>query len=344
MDRENEQCDLERVGRDAGVYWTAADLLRTDFPEPRWAVPGLIAEGLNLLAGSPKLGKSWLCLGLAVAVASGGKALGSIDVDQGSVLYAALEDPPRRLQSRLQSLLGDEPPPAGLHFTTSLPRLPDALSWMAGWITAHPDARLLIVDVLRKVRPPTDIRTNIYDADYDVMAELKKLGDDHHLAVIAVHHTRKAVDEADVFNEVSGSTGLTGGADAILIAKRARNTAEAVLHVTGRDIDEQHYGLSWSALTCSWTLLDLPVHLATMGSTRREILAYVADHEGATPAEIADKTGLNLNTVKSNVRRMVDDQQLDTDGQGRYFPPLNTATPATPVTTATPATPATEGG
>ena len=127
------------------------------------------------------------------------------------------------------------------------------------------------------------------------------------------------------------ATGITGAADAILIAKRARNTAEAVLHVTGRDVTEQEYGLSWHTETCSWSLLDEPAAIATMGSTRRTILAHLTEHPGDGPQQIAARTGLNLNTVKSNVRRMVEDDQLDSDGEGRYFPRA-TATSATPAT------------
>lgn len=323
---------LEIVGRQHGIYWTASDLLNAEFPEPKWAVPGLVAEGLNLLVGAPKLGKSWLCLGLAVAVASGGRALGKVEVDQGPVLYAALEDPPRRLQKRLQAVLGSQPVPRDLHIVTELPRLPDASAWITGWLDAHPTARLIIVDVLRKIRPQSDGRGNAYNEDYDSMGALKRIADEYGVAVVAVHHTRKMTDDNDVFNEVSGSTGLTGAADAILIAKRARNTAEAVLHITGRDVTEQEYGLTFDPAACTWALLDEPVFLATMGATRRRILDYLTEVGSATPTAIALGTGLNLNTVKSNCRRMVDDRQLDSDGEGSY----------TPVATATGATSATE--
>jgi RecA-family ATPase len=82
------------VTADAGwrTRWTAAELQHVEFPEPRWAVPGLLAEGLNLLVGSPKIGKSWWALNVAVSVAQGGKALGRVDVPEGDVLYLALED------------------------------------------------------------------------------------------------------------------------------------------------------------------------------------------------------------------------------------------------------------
>ena len=206
------------MGREADVYFTAADLMNRRLPEPRWAVPGLVAEGLTLLVGAPKLGKSWLCLGLAVAVAGGGRALGRIEVQQGAVLYAALEDNPRRLQSRLRTIMGADPWPADLHMVTALPRLPDLREYLAGWLNANPTARLVIIDVLRKVRARTDGRGSVYMEDSESLGALKGLADEFGVAFVVVHHTRKMADDGDVFNEVSGSTGLTGAADAVLIA------------------------------------------------------------------------------------------------------------------------------
>ena len=83
----------------------ASDLQQEDFPEPRWAIEGLLPEGLTILAGPPKVGKSWLCLGVSLAVALGGVALGHISVERGDVLYFGLEDSKRRLKDRLESLL-----------------------------------------------------------------------------------------------------------------------------------------------------------------------------------------------------------------------------------------------
>ena len=191
-----------------------------------------------------------------------------------------------------------------------------------GLDNSSPNARLVIIDVLRKVTPRSDGR-NSYEADYDALSSLKQLADRHSVAILAVHHTRKMLDDGDVFNEVSGSTGLTGAADAILIAKRARNTAEAVLHVTGRDVNEQEHGLAWHADSCSWSLLEEPVILSTMGDTRRRILDYVKDRPLTSPKEIALGTGIALGTVQQNVRRMVNDDQLDSDGDGQYMPSLS---------------------
>lgn len=327
---EQSTSRLEQVGRDTGLYWTAGELMAADFPPPKWAVPGLVAEGLNLLVGSPKLGKSWLCLGLAVAIASGGRALGKVAVDRGEVLYAALEDTPRRLQDRLSNVLGGEQPPEGLHIVTGLPRLPDAAAVLDEWLGDHPETRLVIIDVLRKIRALDAGTKNMYDSDYDALGTLKALADKRGVSFLLVHHSRKQVDDGDVFNEVSGSTGLTGAADAVLYAKRARNTAEAILHVTGRDVTEREYGLSWDTATCQWHLSDEPAVLATMGATRRKILDWVTEHAHTTPTQIAEGTRIPVATVKQNVRRMVADDQLDSDGEGRYFPSLRLS-PLSPV-------------
>jgi len=324
--------ELERAGREAGKYFTAADLMTMLLPEPRWAVPGLVAEGLTLLVGAPKLGKSWLCLGLAVAVAGGGRALGRIEVQPGPVLYAALEDNPRRLQDRLRTILGGDPAPDDLHMVTALPRLPLLGEYLSGWLKANPTARLVIVDVLQKVRARTDGRGSVYTEDSECLGCLKALADQFGVPFVVVHHTRKMRDEGDVINEVSGSTGLTGAADAVLILKRARNTAEAVLHVTGRDISEGEHALTWDASRCLWAISDVPVMVAAMRDTRRSILAHLTEHPGHTPQQITASTGMNLNTVKSNVRRMVGDDQLSTDGQGHYSPPVTTGATATGAT------------
>jgi hypothetical protein len=104
------------------VAWTAKELLSMDLAEPTWAVPGLIPTGVTLLVGPPKIGKSWMGLGISVAVATGGKALGKIEVDPGEVLYLALEDTARRLKSRLRMMLPrDNPGPETLTLAIECP-------------------------------------------------------------------------------------------------------------------------------------------------------------------------------------------------------------------------------
>lgn len=120
----------------------------------RWVVPGMVPEGVALLAGKPKLGKSWLAMGLRVAVASGGVAFGNVRVEKGSALYLALEDKERRLQFRLKKILARTEVPDGLHYSVECPRLDEGgVEAVEGWLRSRPDARLVVIDNLAKIRP-----------------------------------------------------------------------------------------------------------------------------------------------------------------------------------------------
>lgn len=300
--------------------YTATELLDTEFPAPRWAVPGILSEGLNLLAGSPKLGKSWLGLGLCVAVGSGGYALGKIPVDQGEALYLALEDTPRRLQSRLRMVLERDPAPDGVTFEVEWPRMADGgAELLDEWLTDHPDTRLVVVDVLARVRQHTSSRESVYAGDYQALEPLKDLADRHGVCVLVLHHVRKAGAD-DFVDTVSGSHGLAGSADAVLVMKRSRGHADADLYVTGRDIEEAEYALSFDATRGTWTLLG-DADEWSMSSERRAIVDAVRAAGALKPKELAEASGVDYGVVKHLVRRMVDADQLDTDGAGTYLPP-----------------------
>jgi hypothetical protein len=172
-----------------------ADLLAMSLPEPRFAVPGILPEGFTVLAGKPKLGKSWLALDLAVAVASGTKALDSFPVVKGDVLYLALEDPRRRLQDRLNKIfrhMGLSPETLRLSLVTSCPQQDKGgLAEIDNWLQDHPDARLVIIDVWCKFRPGRKNPKDLYQEDYNHGSAVKALADKYGVAVLVIHHTRK---------------------------------------------------------------------------------------------------------------------------------------------------------
>ncbi|MGH8878621.1 MAG: AAA family ATPase [Stackebrandtia sp.] len=303
---------------DVRAMWTASDLLAAEFPEPRWAVPGIIPEGLTLLAGPPKVGKSWLSLGLAVSITTGGRALGAVDVEPGRALYLALEDTPRRLRSRLETVLTTSDAPAGLAFAVHWPAMPDGgAEKLHGMLTEHPDIRLVVVDVLAKVRGGVDTRGSMYDADYAAMGHLKAVADAHSVAVVVVHHVRKSGSD-DFLETVSGTNGLAGASDTIAVLRRSRNTADAVLHITGRDVEEAEHALKFDPSCGAWSLLDGPAADYDLSDTRRAVTQYL---RGASrpmrPAEIAEGLGLSADNVRQVCSRMARKAQLVAQ-DGRY--------------------------
>ncbi|MGW5610199.1 AAA family ATPase [Streptomyces sp. NPDC003753] len=307
--------------------WTADQLMAAHFPEPKWAVPGILAEGVNVLAGPPKVGKSWLSLGLGLSVAAGGKAFDSVPVQGGPVLYLALEDTPRRLQTRMGKILGGQPAPTGLTLVTECPPFPQGgTEAIAQWLERHPEARMVVVDVFAKMRGPAPAGVSAYDADYVAVGYAKRLADHYGVAVVLVHHVRKAGSE-DFLTEVSGTNGIAGAADATLVLKRARGQADGILHVTGRDVDEAEYALSFQPASGAWHLLDGPVTDHIVSDTRATILRYVRAHPGAKPKDMAGELPrVDIDTIRRTCNRMAEAGQLTKDADGRYYPDTETRT------------------
>ncbi|MGW5176337.1 AAA family ATPase [Streptomyces sp. NPDC004082] len=307
--------------------WTADQLMAANFPEPKWAVPGILAEGVSVLAGPPKVGKSWLSLGLGLSVAAGGNAFDSVPVQGGPVLYLALEDTPRRLQTRMGKLLGGQPAPAGLTLVTECPPFPQGgMEAIAQWLERNPDARMVVIDVFAKMRGNAPQGVSAYDADYVAVGYAKRLADHYGVAVVLVHHVRKAASE-DFLTEVSGTNGIAGAADATLVLKRARGQADGILHVTGRDVDEAEYALSFQPASGAWHLLDGPVTDHTVSDTRATILRFVRAHPGAKPKDMAGELpNVDLDTIRRTCNRMADAGQLTKDPGGRYYPDTETRT------------------
>lgn len=322
--RTRNRPGLDVVPPPRQTEWNAQELMQMSFPQPRWAVPGIVCEGVSLLAGPPKVGKSWLALGLGLDIAAGRPAFGSIATEPGPVLYLALEDTPRRLQARMRTVLAGEPAPAGLTLGIACPPMPaGGDAYLSDWLEAHDDARLVVVDVFAKVRgnPPPGVAA--YDADYAAMSRIKRVADHYGVAVVLVHHVRKAASE-DFLTTVSGTNGLAGAADAVLVLERARAQADGVLHVTGRDVDETDYALSFDPAAGAWRVLDGPATDYLMRDTRAMVLRHLRDYPGQKPKQIADALNLDPATIRQTCRRMADDGQLHASPGGTYRPASDT--------------------
>lgn len=295
--------------------WSAAELMQTDFPEPRFAVPGIIPEGLTLLCATPKFGKSWWVLSAGLAVASGGVAFGSIPVERGPVLYLALEDTPRRLKGRLRMMLDGGPVPDGLDLITEWP-VGLGIDMVRQRLDSVPGTRLVVVDVLTKTRPTAVAGEAIYAADYRAMTQWKDIADEYAVAVVVVHHTRKAGSE-DFLDSVSGTQGLAGAADAVMVMRRSRGSADAELHLTGRDVSEATFAMRFRSEVGLWELLDGPAAVHKLSDTRRRVVTLLSDGIPRTPKQVARDLGITDATARQTCKRMHDDDQLDAD-EGMY--------------------------
>ncbi|MCB6366339.1 helicase RepA family protein [Intestinibacillus massiliensis] len=209
-----------------------AALMSQPLRPPNFVVDTLLAQGLHILAGSPKVGKSWLALWLAVTVAKGEPVWG-MSVKQGTTLYLCLEDSVLRIQNRLFEITEDAPD--SVHFCTECVLIGQGLEEQVEvFLTAHPDTMLVIIDTLQMVRPARDAT---YANDYRDLSALKRLADTHGIAILLIHHPRKETAD-DVFNRISGTTAISGAVDSsFTLVEERRGSGRAKLFCIGRDIE-----------------------------------------------------------------------------------------------------------
>ena len=198
-----------------------------------FVVDTLLSQGLHILAGSPKVGKSWLALWLAVTVAKGESVWG-MGVKQGTTLYLCLEDSTLRIQNRLFEITEDAP--ANVHFTTNSDTLGKGLEeQLCAFLVEHPDTVLVIIDTLQMIRGAN--YDNTYANDYRDLSALKRIADAHGIAILLIHHLRKELAD-DVFSRISGTTAISGAVDSsFTLVEDKRGSGKATLSCIGRDIE-----------------------------------------------------------------------------------------------------------
>jgi hypothetical protein len=307
---------------------TEAELAVMTFPEPKWAIPGLLPEGLTILGGKPKIGKSWMALGIARAVAFGGYALGKHQVEPGEVLYIGCEDTNIRLQTRLATMRESlEQPSPRLQILTASQRPHDGgirrmddggLEILGLWLDEHPEARLIVIDTLARFRGGKRGRgQNAYEADVEALSPLQELAASRGVAILVVTHLRKAEDSNDPQDLISGSLGQAGTADASWVLQRARYGADATLFMTGRDIEEKKLGLSFDPTRGAWNILGNAEEVAVT-KERGELVTYLRENPGSTPKQIAAALDKKSNNISNALRRLFNGDIARPDGKGRW--------------------------
>jgi 5S rRNA maturation endonuclease (ribonuclease M5) len=297
---------------------SAAALGKMEVSPIRYLIKNMLPEGLCLLVGRPKIGKSWLGLDMALAVARGGRAIRTTAVEKSDVLYLALEDGERRMKNRLETISSDVELPGELNVFFDWPKMDEGgLTRLDEYLRRNPGCRFVIIDTLQKVKGKPGFNSNAYESDYAALSGLQRLALDRCACILLIHHRRKSGGD-DILDSVSGSVGITGAADAILILERGRGDADAVLHITGRDVLESRLALQFAG--GQWSLLG-DVEEYAVADTRRKILE-VLQSGPMLPKEISKVTGINSQAIRTTLYRMVSDQQITRGGDGRYTAPV----------------------
>ena len=216
---------------------------------PKMLIDGVLSDGLAIMAGDSKIGKSWMVLWMCLQISKGEPVWG-LPTRKTDVVYLALEDREWRVQQRMQDLT--DTPPDNLHFGFSCGQLGAELeSQIEDVLKDYPSTGLLFIDTLQMVRDNVSAKVNAYAQDYKDLSSLKKIADNHGICIFVVHHTRKERDGGNIFNDMTGSTGIMGVADTgMILRKDDRFGDNATLCITGRDVEEkklkmQMCGVKW---------------------------------------------------------------------------------------------------
>lgn len=282
---------------------SAPELARLSSEVAPALVHGLLGPGLAVLAGSPKAGKSWLSLQIALAVATGTSLFGRVVRERRIVVYIALEDGELRLKFRLKRLyvpLSETNavlPPETLFFCCRWPRLDQVgIAQLTALLDERGDVGLVIIDTWGRARPRAG-RGNAYDEDTEALAPLQQLALARGITILLVHHTRKTVAD-DPFEMVSGSTGITGVADQILLLRRTRGKPSGSLLIAGRDIEDQEIPLTFDD-TVPWWKLAGAEEQERLSDERQEVFQVLLEDGGRMSAQaVADVLDKPRGTVK----------------------------------------------
>jgi len=254
-------------------------LMDMRLPPQRFCIQTLLPQGLSILSGASKIGKSWMALDMCLHVAKG-EPMWNQPTTSGTVLYLCLEDNYHRIQDRLLKITDDVP--ANIYFAISAKTLAEGLGdQIRDFMSEHRDTIFVAVDVFQMIRGGEN--ENSYACDYRDMLQLKQIATELNIALLVVHHNRKLRDE-DPFNMLSGTNGLLGAADAGFVLLRSkRDQSNATLHCTGRDIESRELELKFNKDNCTWELLKdsmeeptmlLPKEMAVLIEFMRETVSF----------------------------------------------------------------------
>ncbi len=301
---------------------TTAELFTKEIKQTPFIVEEILPRGLTIFGGLGKVGKSWFSFWLAMQVAKG-EPIWDFKTNAGTTLYLAFEDSEERLQNRLFMLSEElENVPTNAHLCVEISKMGGELeSKIRNFICEHSDTNLIIIDTLQKVRGNNESN---YISDYEDITILKNLADEFKIAIVLVHHLRKQKD-TDIFNQITGSTGLQGAADTMMVlAQNTRGEEYATLHLVGRDVAKREIDLQrgedniWIKLSDSMHELNAKdlKFVNTVENIIKDVTVFVTNPTDLSTL-VSDESGDNYsNKIITKVLRRLSKQL---EKRGIYF-------------------------
>jgi AAA domain len=336
----------ERLPGGQGRYQPegAAELLARRLDPPCIIVDGMLSDGLTVLGGGPKDGKSWLAEDLALAVAAG-RPWQARQTHAGGVLYIDLENGERIIQERLRQLLdGREQPLERLRFVYEWPCFDEGsgsgLTLLEEYLQAERDIGLVIVDMLAGVRPPRTRADSagVYEGDYAFASRLNQFALAHHIALLGLHHTnKKDVKPENPMRAISGSHGLTGGSSANWLLNRPFGASQAQLYIASRELETSDIVLLRDDLTGAWeTTEQVPTEAAVSAERACMLAAFVSRGDVLSYRDLHEATGFEGPRLRNLTSRMVQAGQLIREDLGAFRLSEHSSRPVSPAPADTP--------
>ena len=325
LDRTEQPKARDRSGKPTGggvpslAPMSARAIDEMPLPEIDFVVPGIVSVGGAMLGARPKEGKTYMMIDWGIAVASGGRALGSIQCEQGDALLLLLEDNAGRFKRRMRQMLGEAPKPDRLavqfmdgdvrRIDTGLPEQ------IRRWCRSVDKPRLVVVDTLTAVRPVGLDKRSVFQVEYEMVRTLNDLAHELGVAIVIVHHLRKMKAEGDPVEELSGTHGLAAAVDTV-IGLNKNGSGGYELRGRGRDVEEFELGLVRGE--GRWTKVGSAEQLRMTGERQRALAALRRAGGWVTAEDVGKETGQKADAARRMLDRMVADGDCVERNHGQY--------------------------
>lgn len=324
MSVEDIKASMRRKNNVLHELTTAEAILSTQYDKPVFIIAELITSGLILICGKPKVGKSWLMLRICIDIASGHKFLGKFEVKPYKVAYFAIEDSASRIQDRLIEM-GAEDNLSNILISNELWMLDDeGMDKFEMLVQSNHDIKVWIIDTMQRVKS-SDKRINMtpYQEDYEFMGKIQSIAMEYNVAIILIHHSKKAVSD-DFVDQALGSTALTGASDIIMMLSQSDQNIK--LEVSGRDVERRTMIYSIDKETMQFTIVDDDgTSMKKQSVLQDKIFEFLSNRKGEAfgPTEITagigNPTEAGRSSVSRALKKMVNQGLVKSKGIGEYY-------------------------